>query len=45
METTYASNKEQVTLFMCWVADDLHVYEEFLVLYHFDSATLTFVTN
>ncbi len=45
-ETTDNSNKEQVTLFLRWVTDDLQVHEEFLGLYHVDSinaATLTAV--
>jgi hypothetical protein len=45
-ETTDASNREQVTVFLRWVADDLQVHEDFLGLYHVDSidaATLTSV--
>ena len=45
-ETTDASNREQVTLFLRWVTDDLQVHEEFLGLYHvngIDAATLTSV--
>ena len=36
-ETTDASNREQVTLFLWWVTDTLDVNEEFLGLYHVDS--------
>ena len=45
-ETTDSSNREQVTLFLRWVTDDLLVHEEFLGLYTVDSidaATLTSV--
>lgn len=43
-ETTDASNREQVTLFLRWVTDDFQVHEEFLGLYtvnSIDAATLT----
>ena len=43
-ETTDSSNREQVTLILRRVTDDLQVHEEFLGLYHvasIDAATLT----
>ena len=45
-ETTDSSNREQVTLIIWWVTEDLEVHEEFLGLYHvekIDSNTLTSV--
>ena len=45
-ETTDASNKEQVTIFLRWVTESLLVHEEFLGLYFVDSIdakTITFV--
>ena len=45
-ETTDATNKEQVTLVLRWVTEELEVHEEFLGLYQverIDSSTLTAV--
>ncbi len=45
-ETTIATNKEQVTLVLRWVTEELEVHEEFLGLYlveKIDSSTLTAV--
>ncbi len=45
-ETTDASNREQVTMIICRVTEDLQVHEEFLGLYHvasIDAATLVTV--
>ena len=43
-ETTDSSNREQVTLFLRWVTDNLEVHEEFLGLYHVDSIDAATVT-
>ena len=43
-ETTDTSNREQVTLFLRWVTDNLEVYEEFPGLYHVDSIDAATVT-
>lgn len=43
-ETTDSSNREQVTLILCQVTQELEVHEEFLGLYHvasIDAAMLT----